>query len=169
MVHVIRAIAKLHRSTAFAPLLERLFSKGRRERDSGVRPQASAMCPLLTLTFLFCTWGSPVLAAAVKTTSSPARFAAVDSIVQQAIRDHQIPGAVLLIGHNGQIIYRKAFGERALEPRREPMTVDTIFDLASLTKVVATTTSVMQLVERGKIRVADPVSKYLPEFSQNGK
>ena len=169
MVHVIRAIAKLHRSTAFAPLLERLFSKGRRERDTGVRPQASAMCPLLTLTFLFCTWGSPVFAAAVKTTSSPARFAAVDSIVQQAIRDHQIPGAVLLIGHDGQIIYRKAFGERALEPRREPMTVDTIFDLASLTKVVATTTSVMQLVERGKIRVADPVSKYLPEFSQNGK
>src|SRR4029077_6019304 len=63
----------------------------------------------------------------------------------------------------------KAFGRRALEPRREAMTVDTIFDLASLTKVVATTTSVMQLVERGKVRLNDAVAKYLPEFAQNGK
>jgi len=81
----------------------------------------------------------------------------------------QIPGAVVLIGHNGQVAYRKAFGSRALEPRREAMTVDTIFDLASLTKVIATTTSVMQLVERGKIRPNDTVAKYLPEFGQNGK
>ena len=67
------------------------------------------------------------------------------------------------------MIYRKAFGERSLEPRREPMTVDTIFDLASLTKVVATTTAVMQLVERGQIRLNEPVAKYLPEFAENGK
>ena len=93
----------------------------------------------------------------------------VDSIVTEAIHDKQIPGAVVLIGHNGQVVYRKAFGSRALEPRREPMTVDTIFDLASLTKVVATTTSVMQLVERGRVRLNDPVMKYLPQFAQNGK
>jgi len=66
-------------------------------------------------------------------------------------------------------MYRKAFGFRALEPRREPMTVDTIFDLASLTKVVATTTAVMQLVQSGAVRLNDPVSKYIPEFAQNGK
>ena len=94
---------------------------------------------------------------------------AVDAAIQQSIHDAQIPGAVLLIGHNGQIIYRKAYGSRALEPRREPMTIDTIFDLASLTKVVATTPAVMQLVEQGKIRLNDPVSKYLPEFASNGK
>jgi uncharacterized protein YbbC (DUF1343 family)/CubicO group peptidase (beta-lactamase class C family) len=74
-----------------------------------------------------------------------------------------------VVGHNGHVIYRKAYGNRALEPRREPMTLDTIFDLASLTKVIATTTAVMQLVEHGKVRLNDPVAKYLPEFAQNGK
>jgi uncharacterized protein YbbC (DUF1343 family)/CubicO group peptidase (beta-lactamase class C family) len=106
---------------------------------------------------------------AAKPVSSMSRLAVVDSIVERAILDGQIPGAVVLIGHNGQVAYRKAFGRRALEPRREAMTVDTIFDLASLTKVIATTTAVMQLVEHGKIRLNDTVAKYLPEFGQNGK
>jgi uncharacterized protein YbbC (DUF1343 family)/CubicO group peptidase (beta-lactamase class C family) len=74
-----------------------------------------------------------------------------------------------VVWHNDQVMYRKAFGFRALEPRRELMTVDTIFDLASLTKVVATTTAVMQLVQSGAVRLNDPVSKYIPEFAQNGK
>jgi len=93
----------------------------------------------------------------------------VDAVIQQAISDGNIPGAVLVVGHNGNIIYRKAYGARALEPRREAMTLDTVFDLASLTKVVATTTAVMQLVEQGKVRLNDAVAKYLPEFAQNGK
>src|SRR5262249_38726228 len=93
----------------------------------------------------------------------------LDAIVTNAIHDGQMPGAVLLVGHRGQIVYRKAFGERSLEPHREAMTVDTIFDLASLTKVVATTVAVMQLVEKGAIRTNDPVAKYIPEFAQNGK
>jgi uncharacterized protein YbbC (DUF1343 family)/CubicO group peptidase (beta-lactamase class C family) len=100
---------------------------------------------------------------------APVRLSAVDSIIQQAIADHNIPGAVLVVGHDGKVIYRKAYGERALEPRREPMTLDTIFDLASLTKVIATTTAVMQLMELGKVRLNDPVAKYLPGFAQNGK
>src|SRR5580658_10920661 len=86
--------------------------------------------------FLFCTL--PALAAARKAAPSTG-LSVIDSIVQEAIRDEQIPGAVVLVGHDGQVIYRKAFGERSLEPRREPMTVGTIFDIASLTKVVATT------------------------------
>jgi len=93
----------------------------------------------------------------------------VDAIIQQAIHDHNIPGAVLVVGHNGKVMYRKAYGSRALEPRREPMTLDTIFDMASLTKVIATTTAVMQLMEQGKVRLNDPVAKYLPEFAQSGK
>ena len=93
----------------------------------------------------------------------------LDAIVRDAIHDDQIPGAILLVWHNGQVIYRKAFGNRALEPRREAMTLDTIFDIASLTKVVATTTAVMQLVQEGDVRLNDPVAKYLPEFAQNGK
>ncbi len=96
-------------------------------------------------------------------------FPAVDAVIQNAISDGSIPGAVLVVGHDGQVIYRKAYGARALEPRREVMTLDTVFDVASLTKVIVTTTAVMQLVERGKVRLNDPVAKYLPEFARNGK
>jgi uncharacterized protein YbbC (DUF1343 family)/CubicO group peptidase (beta-lactamase class C family) len=97
------------------------------------------------------------------------RLGTVDSVIEQAIHEGTIPGAVLLVGHNGQVVYRRAYGNRALEPRHEVMTLDTIFDLASLTKVIATTTAVMQLVEEGKLRLNDPVEKYLPGFAQNGK
>jgi uncharacterized protein YbbC (DUF1343 family)/CubicO group peptidase (beta-lactamase class C family) len=96
-------------------------------------------------------------------------LAAVDAVIEQAIHDGNIPGAVLIVGHNGQVMFRKAYGARELEPRREAMTPDTIFDLASLTKVIVTTTAVMQLVERGRVRLNDPVAKYLPEFKQNDK
>jgi len=100
---------------------------------------------------------------------SDVRLSGVDTIIRQAIADGNIPGAVLVVGHDGKVIYRKAYGERALEPKHEPMTLETIFDLASLTKVIATTTAVMQLMEQGKVRMNDPVAKYLPEFAQNGK
>jgi uncharacterized protein YbbC (DUF1343 family)/CubicO group peptidase (beta-lactamase class C family) len=111
-------------------------------------------------------------AAAAVDTKRPdvtVRLVAVDAIIQQAIHDGNIPGAVLVVGHNGKVMYRKVYGSRALEPRREPMTLDTIFDMASLTKVIATTTAVMQLMEQGKVRLNDPVAKYLPEFVQSGK
>src|SRR5579864_6535606 len=101
--------------------------------------------------------------------SNPVKLSAVDAVIQQAIADNNIPGAVLIVGHDGKVIYRKAYGHRSLEPKRELMTLDTIFDLASLTKVIATTTAVMQLMEQGKVRMNDPVAKYLPEFAQNGK
>jgi len=98
-----------------------------------------------------------------------ADFQAIDAIMERAVADGNIPGGVVLIGHNGKVVYRKAFGSRSLEPTREPMTVDTIFDLASLTKCIATTTSMMKLIEDGRVRLNDPVSAYLPEFAQNGK
>jgi CubicO group peptidase (beta-lactamase class C family) len=118
---------------------------------------------------LFLFLSASAFATSQKPVTSLGRLSVVDSIVQHAIDEHQIPGAVVLIGHDGKVVYRKAFGNRSLEPRRELMTVDTIFDLASLTKVIATTTSVMQLVERGKVRISDTVAKYLPDFGQNGK
>ena len=93
---------------------------------------------------------------------------ALDAAVEQAVHDGLIPGAVLIAGRNGKILHRKAYGERALVPAREPMTVDTIFDAASLTKVIATTPSLMKLFEQGKLRIDDPVTHYLPEF-QSGK
>src|ERR1051326_7486800 len=79
-----------------------------------------------------------------------------------------MPGALVVVGHDGQVVYQKAYGHRALVPRAEPMTADTIFDCASLTKVVATTTSMMKLLELGKYRLNDKVTDYLPEF-QGGK
>jgi uncharacterized protein YbbC (DUF1343 family)/CubicO group peptidase (beta-lactamase class C family) len=103
------------------------------------------------------------------TTQSAALDAVLTPIIQKAVSEGNIPGAVVVVGHNGQVVYRKAFGSRSLEPTREPMTVDTVFDLASLTKCVATTTSMMKLVEAGQIRLNDPVAKYLPEFAANGK
>ena len=90
--------------------------------------------------------------------------AAVDQQMERAIQDGLIPGAVVLIGHNGQVVYQKAYGNRALIPHHEPMTLDTIFDAASLTKVLATSPSIMRLFEQGTIRLNDPVTKYLPEF-----
>ncbi len=108
-------------------------------------------------------------AAASPNHATPLRLSSVDSVIEQAIQEGTIPGAVLLVGHNGRVIYRKAYGTVLSIPTGEPMTLDTIFDLASLTKVIATTTAVMQLVERGKLRLNDPVAKYLPEFAQNGK
>jgi uncharacterized protein YbbC (DUF1343 family)/CubicO group peptidase (beta-lactamase class C family) len=97
------------------------------------------------------------------------RFAPVDMAVRNAILQQLIPGAVVLVGHDGKVVYRKAFGSRSIDPVIEPMTVDTIFDMASLTKVMATTGSVMRLVQLGQIKLNDPVAKYIPEFAQNGK
>jgi uncharacterized protein YbbC (DUF1343 family)/CubicO group peptidase (beta-lactamase class C family) len=113
-----------------------------------------------------------VCAQAHAETKQPAtvgRLSQVDSIIEQAVTDGNIPGAVLVVGHDGAVAYRKAYGSRALEPKRELMTLDTVFDMASLTKVIATTTAMMQLLEQGKVRMNDPVAKYLPEFAQNGK
>jgi uncharacterized protein YbbC (DUF1343 family)/CubicO group peptidase (beta-lactamase class C family) len=100
---------------------------------------------------------------------SSERLARIDEAVRAAIERREMPGAAVLVGRQGRIVYRKAFGDRALSPTREPMTLDTIFDLASLTKVVATATSMMILVERGKVSLADPVALYIPEFARNGK
>lgn len=92
---------------------------------------------------------------------------ALDQVVEQAVRNNEIPGAVLVVWHDGQILHRKAYGNRALEPRREPMTLDTVFDCASLTKVVATTSSIMLLIEEGKVRLNDRASQYLPGMAAN--
>ena len=101
--------------------------------------------------------------------SSEQKLTAIFPVIEEAIAAGKCPGAVVLIGHKGKVEYRRAFGNRTLVPQKSAMTADTIFDLASLTKVIATTTAVMQLVEQGKIRLEDPVSEYWPEFKANGK
>src|SRR6267154_2673099 len=147
------------------------LASGQGDSDaSGLRPdgQPRASVPTLTSPKGAESTSSNSTKKAAPPISAP-HFGAVDAVINAAIQDGTIPGAVLVVGHDGRVLYRKAYGARALEPRREAMTLDTIFYVASLTKVIATTTAVMQLVETGKVRLNDPVAKYLPEFAQNGK
>jgi uncharacterized protein YbbC (DUF1343 family) len=97
------------------------------------------------------------------------QMSAISGIVEKAMSDNQIPGAVVLVGNQGRVVYREAFGHRSLAPQQSLMTPDTIFDISSLTKVVATTTAVMQLVEKGKLLLDKPVVKYWPGFKGKGK
>jgi CubicO group peptidase (beta-lactamase class C family) len=92
----------------------------------------------------------------------------IDSAIEQAIADRRMPGAVFWLEHEGAI-YCKSYGRRALEPVAEPMTDDTIFDAASLTKVIATTPAIMLLAQRGQLDVDAPVQKYISEFRRDGK
>jgi len=98
-----------------------------------------------------------------------ARLDRIDGVVADAMADGQLPGAVVLVGRGDEVVWQRAYGDRARVPAREPMTVDTIFDLASLTKVVATTTAVMMLVEDGALRLSDRVEQHLPGFGRHGK
>lgn len=99
----------------------------------------------------------------------PVRLARVDAIVEKAIGERTVPGAVVVVGRGGRIAYARAFGLRAVTPRAEPMTRDTVFDLASLTKPVATATSIMTLIDRRKLSLADRLGTILPEFDNHGK
>lgn len=106
----------------------------------------------------------PWIALAVSTVDSFPAAQALDAAINQAIAEDKLPGAVLLVGHDGKVVYHKAYGYRSLEPTVEAMTEDTIFDCASLTKVVATSSCMMRLLELGKYRLNDPVTQTIPEF-----
>jgi serine-type D-Ala-D-Ala carboxypeptidase len=97
------------------------------------------------------------------------RFAPVDEAVLAAITRGDCPGAVVLVVHKDGIVHRKAYGHRALQPAKVEMTTDTVFDMASLTKPVATATSVHILIEQGKLKLSERVATYWPEFATNGK
>ena len=126
----------------------------------------TALCAALLLP---CSTLIAQTAAAVQTATAASDFSPLDTLVNDAIAEHDLPGAVLVIGHNGQVVYHRAYGHRAIEPAFEPMTEDTIFDMASLSKCLSTATSIMQLYEQGKLQFDDPVVKYLPDFAANGK
>ena len=98
-----------------------------------------------------------------------AKLATIETLVRADIEQKKLPGAVVLVGRGDRILYQKAIGHRALRPAAEAMTLDTIFDLASLTKVVATTTGITMLLEEGKVRLNDRVSTYVPGFERYGK
>ncbi len=99
-----------------------------------------------------------------KTGVDAMRLQKIDDAVTSEIAAGHIPGAVILVARNGNVVFRKAYGNSQIVPQKEPMTADNLFDMASVTKSVATTTSVMMLIESGQIRLTDKVTKYIPDF-----
>lgn len=139
-----------------------------RKTFQATRP--SIIIARFVLAYLLCVLTAGVYqTSAIASNISPEGLKPIAKLVKEEIRSGHIPGAVVIIGNEKRTIYRRAFGYRSVKPKRLPMTEDTIFDMASVTKVVATTTAVMQLVENGKLELNDPVSKYWPEFRSNGK
>ncbi|HEU5340415.1 sodium:solute symporter family transporter, partial [Edaphobacter sp.] len=119
-----------------------------------------------------------ILSAAAQTqTETKPDFSPITTLMNAAIAEHRLPGAVVLIDHDGHQVFEQAYGNRKvageLSPNgstaAEPMTEDTIFDMASLSKCLSTAVAVMQLYEEGKLQFDDPVAKYLPAFAANGK
>ena len=96
-------------------------------------------------------------------------LAKIDAVVDASLKRNDCPGAVVLIVHNDGIAFRKAYGSRAIRPEKTAMTPDAVFDMASLTKPVATGTSMMLLIEQGKVKPGVPVAQYWPAFAANGK
>jgi SSS family transporter len=115
--------------------------------------------------------GAPSFASSAKGGIEQSRpnFTSITALVNDAIAAKKLPGAVVLVGHDGRIAFEQAYGHRSLEPTVEPMTEDTIFDMASLSKCLSTAVAVMQLYEEHKLNFDDPVAKYLPAFAANGK
>jgi uncharacterized protein YbbC (DUF1343 family)/CubicO group peptidase (beta-lactamase class C family) len=99
----------------------------------------------------------------------PVRLARLDELIATAIAEEKMPGCVVCFGRRGQMAWLKAYGQKRLVPQTEPMTTDTVFDLASITKPMATATSVMVLIERGQLALSQKVVTVLPEFSSNEK
>lgn len=97
------------------------------------------------------------------------RLAAIDGIVADGLRRGKMPGCVVLVGYRGKVVWHEAYGLKRVAPDEQPMQPDTLFDLASLTKPIATATSVMRLIEEGRVELDAPVSKYLPTFTGHGK
>lgn len=123
---------------------------------------------LTLLTGMFC-FGQSAENNALTTRVDKQRLHYADKAILESIKNKEIPGAVLAVVHYDKIVYLKAYGNKQNYPVAEKMKTNTIFDLASLTKVVTTATSIMILTERGKIRLEDPVSMYIPDFKDDIK
>src|SRR5687767_3084454 len=121
------------------------------------------LCALCVLCGEISSQGLPITAPA-SVGMNAAKLNQIEQLVLADIADKKLPGAVVIVGHKGKIVYRKAFGNRSLVPTVEKMTVDTIFDVASLTKPIATATSIMILVEQGKLRLNDTIGKFIPDI-----
>jgi CubicO group peptidase (beta-lactamase class C family) len=138
-------------------------------------PRCWLIASLLTMGIMLA--GSPVRGEAPKLprakpdsvgmSAEQLRF--IDVVVAEGLKIGRMPGCVVMIGRQGHVIFEKSYGQRSVSPVAEPMTIDTMFDMASITKPMATATSIMILVDRGELRLRDKISYYIPEFSKNGK
>jgi CubicO group peptidase (beta-lactamase class C family) len=131
---------------------------------AGIEIRISNLAGSIALALLLCLSSSCRLEHA-----RDARLVRIDAVVQEEIQAGHLPGAVVLVGRSNKVLYWKAFGREVAEPFQEPMQKDTVFDLASLTKPIATAASVMVLIDRGKLDPNDRVGDYLPAFACNGK
>ena len=152
---------------AAGTLFSLLFRKQSRTR------QTATLTVALALLFVIPEGNLHLQAQTVHPTTASYHFTPIQTLLNQAIVDKKLPGAVVFIGHNGQVVFHQAFGNRKLagepgphgELEAEPMTEDTIFDMASLTKCLATATAIMQLYEAGKLTFDAPLEQYLPAFN----
>jgi CubicO group peptidase (beta-lactamase class C family) len=133
---------------------------------------SATICCMMLLTFAATATASPpglVRCSADECGLDAARLAAIDAVVEEGLRYERMPGCVVLVGYRGRIAWLKSYGSRQLKPDVVPMTTDTVFDLASLTKPIATATSIMLLIEDGLVELDAPAAKYIPELANNGK
>ncbi len=129
------------------------------------RPFPKPLTILLTVTACLAAAAEPAAAAGM----NPAMGPLIDAAVARALARGEMAGCVVVVGRRDGIVFERAYGNRRVEPDVAPMTLDTVFDMASLTKPLATATSVMILVERGELRLQDKVADFIPEFAANGK
>ncbi|HWO07913.1 MAG TPA: serine hydrolase domain-containing protein, partial [Polyangiaceae bacterium] len=139
-------------------------------------PVATSATPQVTLSPAAAPAVAPALAPELAPSSPPAATAPptfdipqIDALVAQALDERRMPGAVVVVGRKSGVLFRRAYGQRALLPAPAPMTESTIFDLASLTKPIVTGSLIQWLVEGGRLSLGDPVAKYLPAFAAHGK
>lgn len=161
-----------------------LASKMLRKPNNVAKATVAAAIPLFALAL--CTSSAfaasshpkhPAAATHAGTDGNNPDFSAVSILMNNAIAQHKLPGAVVAVGHDGKVVFQKAYGNRKVAGEQspngstaaEPMTEDTVFDMASLTKCLATATAMMELYDEGKYQFDDPVAKYLPAFAANGK
>src|SRR5689334_16563832 len=118
---------------------------------------------MVRITSLITGWlllGAAVAPVCAADAFNTARLREIDAAIEHAIANGETPGAVIWIERDG-VVYHRAYGSRSIAPTREPATEDTIYDVASLTKAIATAPSVWLLIERGEIGLDDPAKKYL--------
>lgn len=132
-----------------------------------MRPPSHANSLTKAASITVATWFVAFCVAPASAAMKTEKLQAIDREIESAITRSEIPGAVLRIESKGDV-YEKAYGKRLVSPGSEAMTVDTVFDLASLTKVMATTPAILKLLEEGRLSLDDPVSKWIPEFLGGG-